>query len=92
MRNLILMMLMTLGGSAVADISTLKGTISGEADETGLFIIDRFNYGVSDTFKIDPKAGSFEIEVDLMYGTTGTIHYKDKTAFVRCFPGKVTNV
>lgn len=92
MRNLFLVLLMTVSGSAVADISTLKGIISGVADETGFFIIDRFNFGVSDTFEIDPKAGSFKLEVDLMYGTTGTIHYKDKTAEVRCFPGKVTEV
>lgn len=92
MRNLLLLMLMTVAGAAVADISTLKGTISGVADETGLFVIDRFDLGVSDTFEIDPKAGSFTLEIDLMYGTYGTIHYKDKTAKVGCFPGKVTEV
>ena len=92
MRNLLLVMLMTVAGAAVADISTLKGTIIGAADETGLFVIDRFDLGVSDTFKIDPKAGSFLLELDLMYGTTGTIQYKDKTAQIRCFPGKVTEV
>jgi thiol-disulfide isomerase/thioredoxin len=92
MRNVFLAVMIALSGHAFSEVATLEGTITGLADETGMFIIDRFDFGVADTFEIDPKAGSFQFEMELMYGTAGTIHYKDKTAKVRCFPGKTSEV
>ena len=77
---------------AGAQTAGLKGKISGSADETGLFVIDRFDFGKPDTFNVKPQGGEFDLKFDLMFGTVGTLHYKDKESHIYCFPGKTSEV
>lgn len=92
MRKFLVILLSVCFSQAGAQTSALKGRVSGLADESGYFVIDRFDLGKPDTFKITPENGLFEIQFHLMFGTAGTLHYKDKEGQVYCSPSKVTEV
>ena len=92
MRKILVVLFSICLFQAGAQTSGLKGKITGLADETGLFVIDRFDFGKLDTFKVEPQNGEFELKFDLMFGTVVTLQYKDKESQVFCFPASVTEL